>query len=332
MKITNLKTHPHLLQATIDLIERSFQYQAPNSFSMDFAPLVSNNNLHNSFIMIDEKESVIAHVGVCERKILGISVAMIGGIAVSELQRGKGYFKELIQDVMAEKRSDVAMFILWSDQEEMYKKYGFSLCGTQIEITQNGSSKDFKKTKLSALNSNQLKQIQDLYENSFASLYKTIERSPSDWSELLKINSTDLYIKEQSGTITDYFFINKGQDLTGIIFEYGTTGDIKEMVKNISAYGKVWLGVNLLDDGEAQYQFLVAPGDTKLFALLMGLYTNEKILIRDINPMKQEVYFYFNDELLSLKTEEFLNGILGPAPFEELGDIKPIFISGLDSI
>ena len=257
---------------------------------------------------------------------------MIGGIAVGELQRGRGHFKELIQDVMAEKRSDVAMFILWSDQEELYKKYGFSLCGTQIEITQSELSKDFKKTKLSALNSNQFKQIQDLYENSFASLYKTIERSSSDWSELMKINSTDLYIKEQSGIITDYFFINKGQDLTGIIFEYGTTGDIKEMVKNISAYGKVWLGANLLDDGEAQYQFLVASGDTKLFALLMGLYTNEKILIRDVNPVKQEVYFYFNDELLSLKTEEFLSGILGPAPFEELGDIKPIFISGLDSI
>jgi hypothetical protein len=48
--------------------------------------------------------------------------------------------------------------------------------------------------------------------------------------------------------------------------------------------------------------------------------------------MKQEVYFYFNDELLALKTEEFLQGVLGPAPFEELGDLKPIFISGLDSI
>ena len=51
-----------------------------------------------------------------------------------------------------------------------------------------------------------------------------------------------------------------------------------------------------------------------------------------MNSMKQEVYFYFNDELLSLDTEEFLRGVIGPEVFEELGELKPIFVSGLDSI
>ena len=329
MKITTLKAAPHLKNTTIDLIERSFEYKKPNHFEIDFAPLMNESNFHNCFIMIDENENVIAHIGVCERNILGVAVAMLGGIAVDESHRGQGHFKELIQDVMAEKRSDVAFFILWSDQEDLYKKYGFHLCGTQIEIQNNEKSEEFKKTKLDAAN---LKQIQNLYQKSFSHLYTTIERSENDWQQLLKITSTDLYIKETAGAISDYFFMNKGQDLSGIIFEYGSHGDIKTLVKNISAYGKVWTGAHLLDEGEAQYQFLMAPGDTKLLAVFMGLYTNEKILIREINPMKQEVYFYFNDELLALKTEEFLQGVLGPAPFEELGDLKPIFISGLDSI
>jgi predicted N-acetyltransferase YhbS len=329
MKITTLKAAPHLKNATIDLIERSFEYKKPNHFATDFAPLMNENNFHNCFIMIDEKENVIAHIGVCERNILGVAVAMLGGIAVDESHRGQGHFKELIQDVMAEKRSDVAFFILWSDQEDLYNKYGFHLCGTQIEILSNKKSEEFKKTKLDITN---LKQIQNLYRKSFSHFYTTIERSEDDWQQLLKISSTDLYIKESTGAISDYFFMNKGQDLSGIIFEYGSNGDMKNLVKKISAYGKVWTGAHLLDEGEAQYQFLMAPGDTKLLAIFMGLYTNEKILIREINPMKQEVYFYFNDELLALKTEEFLQGVLGPAPFEELGDLKPIFISGLDSI
>jgi predicted N-acetyltransferase YhbS len=332
MTITNLKAAPHLLKATLSLIESSFHYEKPNSFAVDFAPLVSESNFHNCFIMIDENENVLAHIGVCERNILGFPVAMLGGIAVDETHRGKGHFKELIQDVMAEKRSDVACFILWSDQEELYKKYGFHLCGTQIEMPSKGKTKEYTKTKFNALNPNQLKQIQDLYTKSFASLYTTIERSANDWQDLLKINSSDLYIKENDGTITDYFFMNKGQDLTDVIFEYGTAGDIKDLIKAISPYGKVWLGAHLIDDGEAQYQFLMAPGDTKTFAQLMKAYSNELIAILDINPMKQEVYFHFNEELLALGTEEFLQGVLGPAPFEELGDLKPIFISGLDSI
>lgn len=332
MKITTLKAAPHLLNATIALIEKAFEYKKPNSFAVDFAPLVSENNSHNCFVMIDESENVIAHIGVCERNILGVPVAMLGGIAVDESRRGEGHFKELIQDVLAEKRSDVAFFILWSDQEDLYKKYGFHLCGMQIEVAKNGMPNSFTKTKLSTISASQLSQIQTLYKNSFAALYSTIERSPSAWQDLMKIQSTDLYIKESAGIISDYFFMNKGQDLTGIIFEYGTTGEIKDMIKTISPFGNAWMGSNLINDGEAQYQFFLAPGDTRLFTQFIKLYTSEKIIIRDINPMKQEVYFYFNDELLALDTEEFLRGVLGPAPFEELGEMKPIFISGLDSI
>lgn len=332
MTITTLKAAPHLRNATIALIERSFEYKKPNQFAVDFAPLVSESNFHNCFIMIDENENVLAHIGVCERRILGIPVAMLGGIAVDEKHRGKGHFKELIQDVMAEKRSDVAFFILWSDQEDLYKKYGFHLCGTQIEIAQSKNPKDFTKTQLSGLSDPQFKQVQQLYNKSFANLYTSIERTAEEWQELLKITSTDLYIQESAGIISDYFFMNKGQDLNDIIFEYGTSGTIEDLIGKISAYGRVWMGARLVDHGEAQYQFLLAPGDTKHLAIFMGLYTEEKIIIREINPMKQEVYFYFNEELLALETEEFLQGVLGPAPFEELGESKPLFISGLDSI
>jgi len=331
MTITTLKAVPHLLKATIDLIESSFRYEKPNQFAVDFAPLMDGSNFHNCFILIDENEKVLAHIGVCEKKILGITVAMLGGIAVDESHRGKGHFKELFQDVLAEKKSDVAFFILWSDQEELYKKYGFHLCGTQMEIGQSGPATGFTKTKLHTLPSNQLEQIQELYEKSFATIYLTINRSTTDWQVLRLIESTDLYIKEQAGKISDYFFMNKGQDLTGIIFEYGTRGEIKDLIKTISPYGKVWLGTDLLD-GEAQYQFFLAPGDTKIFAQFVALFTNNKINIHDINSMKQEVYFYFNQELLSLGTEEFLRGVFGPETFEEFGELKPIFISGLESI
>jgi predicted N-acetyltransferase YhbS len=332
MTITTLKAAPHLLASTLDLIETAFKYEKPQSFAVDFAPLVSENNLGNSFIVINENEKVLAHISVCIRRILGIPVAMLGGIAVDEAHRGEGHFNSLIIDLMSEYKSEVAFFMLWSDQEKLYNKYGFHLCGNQIELNQTNGPKEFKRTKLKDLSEQKFQEIQVLYKESFCKIYTSIERTAADWKELIKIHSANLYIREENNKIQEYFFIDKGQDLEGIIFEYGTKHDIKGFIQKISAYGKVWLGENLFEDGEFQFQFFMAPGDTQLFTQLIEWYTANKIKIREINLFKQEIYFYFNDELLSLETDDFLRGVLGPGVFEELGDLKPLFISGLDSI
>lgn len=333
MTITTLKAAPHLYKATLSLIEKSFHYQSPNSFDVDFAPLMNESNFHNCFIIIDESENVIAHIGVCERTIAGSTVAMLGGIAVDEARRGEGHFQELIQDVIAEKRSDVAFFMLWSDQEKLYKKYGFHLCGTQLEISQSEGEKKFTKTKLNSLNEKQLQEVKNLFKTSFAITYSTPERTDQDWKQLSLITSAELYIKEDATGVTSYFFMNKGQDLQGVIYEYGSKGDMGKHVEEISAYGKVWIGSDFLSSDEIQFQFFMAPADTKLFAEFIANYTGRQILIRDINTMKQEVYFYFGEELLSLETEDFLRGVFGPGIFEEIEkELKPLFISGLVSI
>ena len=333
MKITTLKDAPHLYSATISLIEKSFEYKRPNKFEIDFAPLIDKSNFANCFIMVDENESVIAHIGVCERNILGFNMAMLGGIAVDEARRGEGFFQELMQDVLAEKRSEVAFFLLWSDQEKLYKKYGFNLCGTQIEIPESKNKKTFIETKLHSLNEKQKKEVQEIYNKSFAQIYTTVERTEDDWTLLAKVTSAALFFEEENGKIVSYFIMNKGQDLTGIIYEYGTLKDIKALIPKMSAYGKVWLGSNFIQAEEMQYQFFLCPGDTRIFSDFVKVFTNEKMLIREISLMKQEVYFYFNEELLSLEVEDFLRGIMGPGIFEEIeAEIKPLFISGLVSI
>ena len=331
MTITTLKAAPYLYSATLSLIKKSFHYQKPHTFAVDFAPLIDESNWHNCFIKT-ENGRVLAHIGVCERKILHTPVAMLGGIAVDEARRGEGFFQELMQDVIAEKRSDVACFILWSDQEKLYKKFGFHLCGAQYEISQSSGSGDFTKTKLFSLTETQLKEIDHLYEDSFLSLYVSPQRDSQDWKLLTKISSADLFIKTTNSLITSYFFMNKGQDLQGVIYEYGSKDSLSDLIPKMRPYGKVWTGAQKQDDCEAQYQFFMAPADLRLFAQLISNYTNNQMKIEDINQIKQEVYFHFQEELLSLETEEFLRGVFGPGSFEELGELKSIFISGLVSI
>lgn len=335
-QIKNLREKPSCFEATLKLIEESFSYKAPNSFQTDFAPLMDRSNHHNCFILIDENDGVLAHVGVKERKINieneSFTITMLGGIAVDKTHRGQGHFQTLFQDVLAEKRSDATLFLLWSDQESLYTKFGFHLCGEQFELSQKDHNKEFKLTTYAQLTPTQKEDVKVLYNNSFKKIYLSTERDASDWNLLEKITSSELYYQEADSKITAYFFKGKGQDLGGIIHEYGSSHDITSHLEAIRNYGKVWMGARLIETESLHYQFMLAPADTKNFCRFIKRYTNDLIDLRDLNLMKQEAYFDFNQETLALSIEEFLRGIFGPAPFEELGDLRPVFFSGLDSI
>jgi predicted N-acetyltransferase YhbS len=334
-KIFPLSEKPSCVEATIKLIEKSFQYKKPNSFEIDFAPLIDKSNHKNCFIMLDENENVLAHIGVRDRFFTlnnkKFPVTLIGGIAVDEARRGEGIFQELFQDVLAEKRSDTSLFLLWSDLEKLYNKFGFHLCGTQFELSNGTEQSPFINTTYSALNDDEKKQIRELYKDSFAKNYLTLNRDDHEWDLISKVTSANLFVHKHNGRIESYYFQNKGQDLPGIIYEYGTKKDFTAYLKEISAYGKVWMGKDFVETENLQYQFFMGTGDLRLFTDLILEITDKQFAIRNVNLMKQEVFFDFNEETLSLELPDFLRGVFGPGVFEEL-ELKPVFLSGLDSI
>ena len=249
-QIMTLKDKPSCFEKTVQLIEKSFHYQPPNHFQTDFAPLIDESNHNNCFILIDENENVLAHIGAKEKfvELNGNkhSICLLGGIAVDEKNRGEGHFQSLMQEVLAEKRSDTATFLLWSDLEQLYRKFGFYLCGNQFEVDQAESIAGFSVTKYHSLTAAEKKNIQELYQSSFAQTYLSLERSDNDWNMIQKINSADLFIKKQADKITDYFFMNKGQDLPGVIYEYGSTRQLDHLIREAHHYGKVWMGLPLI--------------------------------------------------------------------------------------
>jgi predicted N-acetyltransferase YhbS len=335
-KIFPLKEKPSCFRPALKLIEASFHYQKENSFKIDFSPLMDPSNHHNCYVYLDDQEQVLAHVGARDLFInlngKHHRITLLGGIAVHEACRGQGIFQELFTHVLSEKRSETAFFLLWSDQEKLYGKFGFTLCGIQIEASISPrENSPFIKTKLADLSEDDKKQIRDLYVSSFKEAYITIERSDTDWKMIEEITSADLYLQKERGLISSYYFMNKGQDLPGIIYEYGTKGKLENYLKELSHYGKVWLGQSYLESPHHQYQFFLAPADSRLFSDFIYDFTHQIIRIQKINPMKQEVFFDYDEETLLLEMPEFLRGVFGPGTFEEL-NLKPFFISGLDSI
>jgi predicted N-acetyltransferase YhbS len=334
-KIFPLSEKTSCFNSTVALIERSFGYKGPNSFQTDFAPLMDESNHHNCFILVDEDEKVIAHIGVKEKKItLGnktFPVLMLGGIAVDESKRGKGIFQELFIHVLTLKREEASMLFLWSDLEKLYNKFGFYLCGSQFEVARELKPSTFTRKKLQELTVSEMNELKALHKNSFTKIYATLKRTDEDWELLKKITSADLYIRKENDHIRDYYFINKGQDLIEIIYEYGTTGNIEELLETIGHFGKIWMGKEIIPSHQTQYQFFMSPGDGSLFKEFIKALTEDKVSIQSINSMKQEVYFDYNNETLGLSIDEFLRGLFGPETFEEL-DLPSLFISGLESI
>ncbi|MFY7992929.1 MAG: GNAT family N-acetyltransferase [Bacteriovoracaceae bacterium] len=331
---TTLKNKPQLMGPVLSLIESNFGYESSFKYKEDFAPLMHESNFEHCHLSLGENDEIIGHVGVLLRKISVLdheyTLAMLGGIAVNEKFQGKGYFKDLINHVIQTYESQVSGFLLWSDLHEMYKKFGFSLCGTQFVLSSESPTiVDIEKTTYSKLSSDEKKEIQHLYRNGFQKHYLTLNRSEDEWKKIELIKSANLFIQRKEEKINGYFFQNKGMDLQNIIYEYGHSEDFVGWLKDISALGEVWSGV-LDEEAEVQYQFLFRPASQ--FTDFVKTYTREMIHLQKIDYDKDTVTLMLIDEELELHLDDFLTGLFGPGRFDEVSYLPPLFISGLDSI
>jgi predicted N-acetyltransferase YhbS len=327
MNYTNLVQNPVYYADTIKLIENAFDYSPSNSFKVDFYPLVNERNHENCHVLIIDNH-VVAHVGVLKKEIKInneiFPIAMYGGIAVSEKHRGQGLFKELFNKVL-EQNKDCALHLLWSDQLEMYERFGFYPAIEQIEFNESlDDAEGFTPTKLKDLNQQEIEQLSAIYDQAKDI---RIKRTIPDWEVLKSITSSDLYIKKEGGFITNYFFMNKGEDLNGVIYEIGDFKDIEI----INKFGVTWSPYDFdHDDVDRLFAAVLRIGDQKLFSKFIKSYTQNMIVIKEIDS--KTVDFDFEMSNYKLATEEFLTGIFGPCRFEELSAIAPLYISGLDSI
>jgi hypothetical protein len=151
-----------------------------------------------------------------------------------------------------------------------------------------------------------------------------LSRDEKHWQELKEITSSDLYLIKSTDEIINYFMMNKGQDLTSIIHEYGHIND--EQLELFSNYGNTWSPSSLKKDSTNLFACLLKMGEVNLFKDFIKEYLNIEIL-----NIANEINFNFQGDEYTLQTEEFLQGFFGPGRFKELNS-PFINISGLDSI
>lgn len=328
MKITTLKESPQFFEKTLNLIEKSFDYDESNSFEIDFFPLINESNHQHCHLLIENK-TVVAHIGALERVFMIESkkypFTMFGGIAVNEDFRGLGKFKELFDHVLSLYREN-CFYLLWSEKMDLYQKFGFHPCIelNQYPLINNNESYpqlyDIHQSYLIDLSAEDLAKVKSLYAN-----HKELRvfRNENTWNELKEITSSEVYLIYSNDKLINYFIKNKGRDLTDIIHEYGFIN--KEQLELMQNFGHVW-SPQVLPDNTSLFASLMKVGNPKLFMNFIENYTPLKII--HIGP---DVEIEFKGEVFKQTLEEFLQGVFGPGRFEEIS-APPIFISGLDSI
>ncbi len=329
IQISNLKDSPNKVSETLNLIEDSLNYSSENSFEQDFYPLFNIDNHGNCYIVLKNDE-VIAHIGFCPREVIInnhlIPIGMIGGICVKKEYQGQKIFSELFSRVIHSHEEDCAFFMLWSDKNDIYEKFGFFEFGQNYIHTLMGTNK-FEQTYFQNLTQIEKNQIEVLY-NGFHQNTIFINREEFDWDIIANIKS-ELHIYKEDNLIKAYYFKSKGQDLSGIVHEL-TFADTKYL--NYINEQEVWHPRPLDDQPLAiTYSGMMRANTNQHFVDFINMISDNSIEIQEFS--QTEINFIFKENEFTLGLNQFINGVFGPDFISEFKDFHSVlFISGLDSI
>lgn len=327
---TNLKAHSEHRTQALQLIEKSFNYTPPNRFEVDFYPLMAPTNHQHCHILLED-DRVLAHMAV-KLKTFTIDTTtyrsgFLGGICVSPERRGQGLLKKLFQEVFQHYQDKgVCFWFLWSDQSSLYERFDFYELG---EIVMGGQElnhsllKNHHRLCWRDLSAVQFERVKQLYQQTWSD-YLIPERTNEDWEEMAKIESVDLYFNHSS-----YFCLNKGQDLQGIIHEWGA--EKPELVIQQFANAPLWHMPKEVSQLPHLFVGLMRIGDHELFRDFISKWSQSRLQIDQSH--QKSILFSFDGVQHQLSIKDFLTGLWGPQTIKEFDGLGPkFFISGLESV
>ena len=340
---SNLKYHPDLYKKTLELIEQTFGYNGKNSYDVDFHLLMNpSNREHNHILIENSSKKVVGHIGVSLRSLnTGNLVALLGGIAIHPHYQKKGLLGTLMRNVINLYEKHVALFMLWSNLDQMYAKFDFYQISGQIQ-TGTGNIRqypppNFEQTTFARLSEEDFYQVKFLYENFLVSSHTTFIRDEHIWNLIRKITSTNLFLRRsrQDRRITSYFCEGKGQDLNEIIHEMVCSPEEEmDLIDELSPF-KLWLPKKrfsgLAPEAYSHYLALWRVGNGELFKQFVYDWTDGHIAIKRIS--RNEIGFFFENTSYDMTVENFLVSLFGYPQLKEFENFgHPFYFSGLDSV
>ncbi|MBP5296206.1 MAG: GNAT family N-acetyltransferase, partial [Bacteriovoracaceae bacterium] len=200
--LSTLAVRPNLQADVEALIEEAFNYTPPYKYGEDFYLLFAENAAHNHLIMAGTQ--LIGHIGVRLVTLTyqgqSLPAAFLGGIALKPAWRGQGIFKAALPQVLKLYEPQVAFFLLWSDQAQLYAQFGFAQAGSVLQL---GARTDIQPwlaaqqwrpyfPAATNFNDESGRAIQKYYQAQIQNTL-AIERTAHDWALLASLKSAQFF-------------------------------------------------------------------------------------------------------------------------------------------
>tara|TARA_R110002072_G_scaffold288917_1_gene455589 strand:- start:282292 stop:283113 length:822 start_codon:yes stop_codon:yes gene_type:complete len=243
-----------------------------------------------------------------------LPVTFIGGIAVNEEFRGHGVFKMFFSKLLNEYHKTTALFILWTGDPEIYEAWEFFPFGY---ICEQPITNPAKTLTTSGWNEEIQSLIKTQY-NELSNQYIIHNRSEKFWKSMFQNYSAKVFTNDEQ---TEYAICSKGFDLRGICHESTSLKSPSFQVEASSFWSP-----EINNELAGRYM-----GFLKLSNIdLLNEWLKE---IGSGLQLASKTSFLFNEEVFNLSQQEVIQGIFGPAWFDEIkAELPPIWIGGLDSI
>ncbi|MEY4632174.1 MAG: hypothetical protein RIQ81_2294 [Pseudomonadota bacterium] len=174
-----------------------------------------------------------------------VTLGLVGNVATSLEERGKGWMRTLIAEVEARAiRQGADAIVLWSDLDGFYQKLGFVPGGKEIRFNMAVRRLDCGKVPLvwvpdgyaqGRLADGIIRRMLELRTTGYSRPLYQIERTIGEFRELLRIPDLALFLASRHAgnmaqpdqlppeAIEAFFIVGKGADMQGVIHEWGTS-------------------------------------------------------------------------------------------------------------
>lgn len=141
--IANYASHPKLFDLCLNLLDESFP--GCKEFALTGIKYDACWNKASTPFIIKEKEEIVAHAGVWPITFIlngkEHQSASIHGVCVKASHRGKGYFQQLMQEVMQYVKNHFDSSVMFSVKPYLYKKYPYKVMLPEYDFILNKPDK-----------------------------------------------------------------------------------------------------------------------------------------------------------------------------------------------
>ncbi len=240
-------------------------------------PLVFREDAPGQLETVEADGEVVSTCAWLRRDLITPSgvlpVALIGSVATSRGDRGKGYGSAVLdQAVRNATRAGAAVTLLWADDPAWYQERGWVPFGSETVYVIDEANALLLPDPVGvrAMTQDDAAEVHALYETHVSRTARTLKETKI----MLGVPNMQAFVCERDGKIVGYACMGRGEDLAQVIHEWGGAPDavlpcVSQLWAKIrNGSDRLYMMVPMTEaDYQAYFQFVKAEGAQGILAM-----------------------------------------------------------------